>query len=145
MFDKIRNHIKTRTQEKENFKRQLEESNMAYEKRCEETKNMVKGRQTECNQNMKCPLCQGNQFFKNVRISYYNYHGNDRETFLSVHKEEGMSASDYSESGNIPLNTYVCKKCGNIILKMNFGNLNDHCFRGLGGINTFDEPIDWNV
>ena len=145
MFNKIKERIETKKQERDDFKKKLEESNIAYAKSCEENKNMVKARQAEAAQNMKCPLCQGNQFFRNVRISYYNYHGNDRETFLSVHKEEGMSASNYSESGNIPLNTYVCKKCGNIILKMNFENLNDHCFRGNGGLNTFDEPIDWNV
>ena len=134
MFDKT----------KEFRKKQIEESNANYHAGCAKNRNLVESRQKEADQNMRCPLCQGDKFFKNIQIAYTDYHGNDCSTYIALDKEEGLSAYDNSKNGIIPLNTYVCKRCGNIILKMDFSFLDDHCFREDNGEPTLTPPVRWS-
>ena len=135
MLNKTKEFISRKRQEYKAEKKQIEESNANYHAGCAKNKNLVESRQKEADENMRCPLCQGDEFFKHIRIAYTDYNGNDCSTYIALDKEEGLSAYDNSKNGIIPLNTYVCKRCGNIILKMNFSFLDDP---------TLIPPIRWD-
>lgn len=148
MLNKLKTKIDQKKQEKAERKRQFREQEAALNKSMKKNRAMVKARQTESLQDMKCPLCQGDKFFRNIRLAYLSFVSlplTEHLVSLSVQREEGMSARDKSDDGQIPLNTYVCKKCGNIILKMNFDYLDDSSFRGPSFLDALGDPVDWDI
>lgn len=144
MFDKTKEFISRKQKEHEEEKKRIEESNANYDAGCAKNRNLVESRQKEATKFMRCPLCLGDKFFKNVKIAYANYQGSSCPAYIYPNKEDGLSAFDNSKNGTIPLNTYVCKRCGNIILKMDFSLLDDHCFREDNGDPTLTAPVHWD-
>lgn len=142
MFNRAKKVFNSKIQEQQEEKKKIEESNKAYKSSMKRNRKMVESRLEEANKNLKCPLCQGDKFFKNIRIAYSNYHGEDCSTYIAIDKEDGMSAFNWNKHGIVPINVYVCKKCGYIIQKMDFSKLDDHCFRD--GDTDFENPLKWD-
>lgn len=142
MFDKIKNFIHEKQKEREEEERRIEESNKAYYAEIEKNRAMVESRQKEASKNIRCPLCQGDKFFYNIQIAFSN-HGEAQPTYVSIAEEEGMHAKG-KNFDTLPLNTFVCKKCGNIIQKINFSHLEDFSFRDSKRDYTLIQPVQWN-
>ena len=143
MFDKIKNFINEKRKEREEEERRIKEINEAYEAGIKKNRVMVESRQKEASKNIRCPLCQGDKFFYNIQIAYTNYNVRNCPTYISIEKEEGMTAKG-EKFNTLPLNTFVCKKCGNIIQKIDFSHLEDSSFRDSKRDYTFIRPVQWD-
>ena len=109
MFNRAKKVFNSKIQEQQEEKKKIEESNKAYKSSVKRNRKIVESRLEEANKNLKCPLCQGDKFFKNIRIAYSNYHGEDCSTYIAIDKEDGMSAFNWNKHGIVPINVYVCK------------------------------------